>query len=222
MAIVPFTPDFSELTADAYIENFLIEKFHPSSIIIGYDHHFGKGRSGNYRLLEDRASTFDYHLVEIPKLLLDEIGVSSTKIRTAVLSSDIDTANRLLGYSFFFEGKVVKGDQLGRKLGYPTANLELTDEDKIRLGHGVYAVYADVKGHRKKGMLSIGDRPTLVASKEKIEVNIFDFDETIYGDTIKITIEHFLRPQEKYSSLEGLVQQLHRDKERSLELLRPI
>lgn len=219
LVVVPFTTAFSELSADEYIKDFLIDKFHPASIIIGYDHHFGKGRSGNYRLLEDKAAFFNYHLVEIPKHVLDEIGVSSTKIRNAILSSDIATANKLLGYSFFFEGAVVKGDQLGRTLGYPTANLELADEDKIRLGHGVYAVYADINGERKKGMLSIGTRPTLVASGEKIEVHLFDFDETIYGETLKVTVEHFLRGQEKYPSLDVMVQQLHKDKEQSLSLL---
>jgi riboflavin kinase/FMN adenylyltransferase len=222
LVVAPFTSSFSELSADEYIENFLIDKFHPASIIIGYDHHFGKGRSGNYRLLEEKSATFNYRLVEISKHLLDEIGVSSTKIRNAILESDIVTANKLLGYSFFFEGNVVKGDQLGRTLGYPTANLEVTDEDKIRLGHGVYAVYATVKGERKKGMLSIGDRPTLIASEEKIEVNIFDFEKDIYGATLQVTVEHFLRQQEKYPSLDVMVQQLHKDKEKSLELLEGI
>lgn len=219
LVVVPFTPAFSDLTADEYIENFLIGRFHPASIIIGYDHHFGKGRSGNYKLLEEKAPHFNYRLIEIPKHVLDEIGVSSTKIRNAILASDIATANKLLGYSFFFEGVVVKGDQLGRTLGYPTANLELTDEDKIRLGHGVYAVHAEIHGERKKGMLSIGTRPTLAASGEKIEVNLFDFDELIYGESLKVTVEHFLRGQEKYPSLEAMVQQLHKDKEQSLSFL---
>jgi riboflavin kinase/FMN adenylyltransferase len=220
LVVVPFTTGFAEQTADEYIEIFLIGKFHPASIIIGYDHHFGKGRSGNYRLLEEKAPVFNYHLVETSKHLLDEIGVSSTKIRNSILASEIATANKLLGYSFFFEGMVVKGDQLGRTLGYPTANLKPTDEDKIRLGHGVYAVYAEVNGQRKKGMLSIGVRPTLIASKEKIEVNLFDFDEAIYGETMKVIVENFLRPQEKYPSLELMVEQLHKDKLQSIQLLK--
>jgi riboflavin kinase/FMN adenylyltransferase len=222
LVVVPFTPSFSEQTADEYIKDFLISRFRPASIIVGYDHHFGKGRSGNYKLLEEKAAIFNYHLVEIPKHLLDEIGVSSTKIRNAILAGDIGTANKLLGYSFFFEGSVVKGDQLGRTLGYPTANLEIADEDKIRLGHGVYAVSASIKGKRKKGLLSIGNRPTLAASEEKIEVNLFDFHETIYGETIRITVEYFLRSQEKYPSLEAMVHQLNIDKEQSLELLKDI
>jgi riboflavin kinase/FMN adenylyltransferase len=219
LIVVPFTAAFAGLTADEYIENFLIENFHPTSIIIGYDHHFGKGRSGNYKLLEERAAQFNYHLIEIPKHVLDEIAVSSTKIRKAILESDVRTARKLLGYSFFFEGEVVKGDKLGRTLGYPTANLVYRDDDKIHLGHGVYAVYAEVDGQTKKGMLSIGNRPTLTDSEEKTEVHLFDFKETIYGKTLKVTVEHFLRHQEKYPTLEAMVEQLHKDKEKSLALL---
>ncbi len=219
VVIVPFTQAFSEQSADDYIENFLIKNFHPSCIIIGYDHHFGKGRSGNYKLLEDRCEDFNYRLIEIPQHVLNEIEISSSKIRRAVLGSDVATANGLLGYSFFFEGIVVKGDQLGRTLGYPTANLQYSDDDKIHLGHGVYAVYAEVDGDRKKGMMSIGTRPTLEKSEEKVEVNLFDFSGDLYGKTIKVFVEYFLRGQEKYPSLDVMVDQLHKDKAQSLSLL---
>ena len=218
--VVPFTQAFSKQSPNEYIENFLIKNFAPAAIIIGYDHHFGKGRTGNYRLLEERAANFNYRLIEISQQLLNEIDISSSKIRNAIFESDVAAANALLGYSFFFEGTVVKGDQLGRTLGYPTANLEYVDEDKIHLGHGVYAVYADVNGKREKGMMSIGTRPTLAKSDEKVEVNLFDFNKDLYGKTIRITVEHFLRGQEKYSSLEVMVEQLHKDKEHSLALLK--
>jgi riboflavin kinase / FMN adenylyltransferase len=219
LVIVPFTPGFAEQTAEQYIKDFLIDNFHPTTIIIGYDHHFGKGRKGNYKLLEEKAPVFNYKLLEIPKHILDEIGVSSTKIRNALLASDIETANKLLGYDFFFEGKVVEGDKLGRQLGYPTANLEYTDKEKIHLGHGVYAVYIEINRVVKKGMLSIGNRPTLLHSDEKIEVNIFDWDEEIYGQTLRIIVKKYLRGQEKYDSLEELIRQLHKDKEDSLSCL---
>ena len=219
LVIVPFTSSFSEQPAEDYIRNFLIEKFRPASIIIGYDHHFGKDRSGNYQLLEKKADQYGYHLIEITKKILDEIAVSSTKIRKAILESDINTANKLLGYSFFFEGKVIRGDQLGRTLGFPTANLEYADPDKIRLGHGVYAVNAEVDGETKKGMLSIGTRPTLNDTEERVEVNLFDFDKEIYGQSIKVIVQHYLRSQEKYPSLELMTAQLHKDKEQSLSLL---
>jgi len=219
LVVVPFTSAFAEQTADEYIENFLVKNFHPASIIIGYDHHFGKERTGNYKLLEERAANFNYHLVEISKQVLDENAVSSTKIRKAILESDISTANKLLGYSFFFEGEVVKGDQLGRKLGYPTANLKYLDDDKIHLGHGVFAVYVDIQGQLKKGMLSIGTRLTVNGTEEKVEVHLFEFDENIYGKKMKVTVMHYLRMQEKYSSLDEMVEQLHRDKKQSLSLL---
>lgn len=219
LVVVPFTTEFAELSADQYIGQFLVEKFKPASIIIGYDHHFGKGRQGNYQLLEEKASEYRYHLVEIPQHVLNEITVSSTKIRKAVLESQIDVANQLLGYPFFFEGIVVHGDQLGRTLGYPTANLQYTNDDKIRAGHGVYAVYVEFEGTTYKGMMSIGTRPTLEKSEEKVEVNIFDFHETIYGKKLVVKVVKFLRGQEKYPSLEAMVQQLHRDKETSLSIL---
>src|SRR5687768_8155688 len=200
MVIVPFTASFSEQKAEAYIQDFLVKRFHPHTIIIGYDHHFGKNRKGNYQLLEQKAATFNYRLKEIPKHVLNEIDISSTKIRKAILASDITTANKLLGYEYFFEGVVIQGDKMGRQLGYPTANLKYTNEDKIHLGEGVYAVYVKVKGEEKKGMMSIGTRPTFNDTSEKVEVNIFDFDADIYGAVLSVLVKQYLRPQEKYDT----------------------
>jgi len=219
LVIVPFSEHFSSQSADEYIENFLIEKFHPHTIIIGYDHHFGKGRQGNFMLLAQKADHYNYRLLEIPKYILQEVGVSSTQIRNALLQSDVDVANKLLGYDFFFEGTVIYGDQLGRKLGYPTANLQYNDRDKIHLGHGVYAAYAEIDGTRYKGMLSIGVRPTLENSDERVEINIFDFDRDIYDETLRVVVKKYLRGQEKYASLEELKNQLAVDKENSLAIL---
>jgi riboflavin kinase / FMN adenylyltransferase len=219
LVIVPFNEQFASQSAREYIENFLIQKFHPHTIIIGYDHHFGKGRQGNFMLLAEEADRYNYRLLEIPKYILKEVAVSSTQIRKALLQSDVETANKLLGYDFFFEGVVIEGDKLGRKLGYPTANLDYTDTDKIHLGHGVYAAFADVDGTRYKGMLSIGNRPTLANSNERVEINIFDFDNEIYGETIRVIVKKYLRSQEKYSSLDELKHQLAADKENSLAVL---
>ncbi|HEU0064240.1 MAG TPA: bifunctional riboflavin kinase/FAD synthetase [Flavisolibacter sp.] len=220
VVIVPFTKKFAESTAEHYIREFLVNNFHPGSIIIGFDHHFGKDRKGNYRLLEEYSDKCHFSLIEIPKHILDEIGVSSTKIRQALLNSKIETANKLLGYEFFFEGKVVLGDQIGRTLGYPTANLEYTDIDKIHLGHGVYAAYVQLDNILKKGMLSIGKRPTLPGMQdEKVEINIFDWEGSLYGETIRVIVKKFLRQQEKYTSLEELARQLAKDKQDSLTVL---
>jgi riboflavin kinase / FMN adenylyltransferase len=219
LVIVPFTTAFSEQEADAYIQDFLVKLFHPHTIIIGYDHHFGKSRKGNYRLLEQKAATYNYRLKEIPKHVLDEIDISSTKIRKALLASNITTANKLLGYEYFFEGIVIQGDKMGRQLGYPTANLKYTNEDKIHLGEGVYAVYVKVKGEEKKGMMSIGTRPTFNDTSEKVEVNIFDFDADLYGSVLSVRVKHYLRPQEKYDTIEALIAQIDKDKEDSLKVL---
>jgi riboflavin kinase/FMN adenylyltransferase len=219
LVIVPFNSDFASQSANEYIENFLIQKFNPHTIIIGYDHHFGKNRQGNFMLLAEKADHYGYRLMEIPKYILDEVAVSSTKIRNALLESTVDVANKLLGYEFFFEGVVIEGDKLGRKLGYPTANLRYTDLDKIHLGHGVYAAYATVNGKIYKGMLSIGRRPTIEHSDERVEINIFDFDEEIYGKTVRITVRKFLRGQKKYTSLDELKNQLAIDKKSSLSIL---
>ena len=170
-------------------------------------------------LLAEKADEYNYRLLEIPKYILDEVAVSSTKIRAALLESHVDNANRLLGYHFFFEGVVIEGDKVGRKLGYPTANLKYTDRDKIHLGHGVYAAYAECNGKQYKGMLSIGNRPTIENSDERVEINIFDFDEEIYGETVRVIVKNFLRGQQKYASLEDLKKQLALDREDSLSVL---
>ena len=219
LVVVPFSSAFAALSADDYIKEFLVKKFHPKVIVIGYDHHFGKDRKGNFQLLDQQKEQWGYELVEIPKHILDEIDISSTKIRTALLKSDIQTANKLLGYDFFFEGKVIKGDQLGRELGYPTANLEYTDADKLHLGEGVYAVEISVAGAIKQGMLSIGKRPTLNDTMERVEVNIFDFEGNLYGETLRVLVKSFLRPQYKYDTLSALIAQLHQDKAEALKIL---
>jgi len=221
VVVVPFTDAFANQLAEEYIKNFLIEKFHPHTIIIGYDHRYGRDREGDYLLLEKMVPVFGYVLKEIPKHVLDEIAISSTNIREAIVHGDIDTANKLLGYQFFFEGQVVHGDKLGRKLGYPTANLKSCDDEKISLGNGIYAVYAELKtnAEKLKGMMSIGFRPTVDGKKRVTEVNIFDFDKEIYGEILRVHVKKYLRPELKFDSLEQLVQQIDQDKIESLKVL---
>ena len=219
LVVVPFDKVFAELSAEDYIKEFLVNKFHPHSIIIGYDHRFGKNRIGDFKLLEEKSIEYGYQLIEVPQHVLDEIEISSTKIRSALLEGDVLTANKLLGYDFFFEGMVVSGDKLGRQLGYPTANLVYTDEDKIHLGEGVYAVYVQMDNVVKKGMLSIGKRPTLHDVQERVEVNIFDFEGDLYDRVIKVIVKRYLRQQEKYQSLDALKAQIDKDKLNSLSVL---
>lgn len=219
LVVVPFTEAFAMQTAEEYVENFLINKFHPKTIIIGYDHHFGKDRKGNFQLLQILSAKFNYRLIEIPEHLLKEIAISSTKIRNAIKKGEVETANNLLGYPFFFVGKVLRGDQIGRKLGYPTANLAYADADKIHLGEGVYAAQVIVNDERENGMLSIGKRPTLNDTIERIEINIFDFDADIYGKRLKVIVKKYIRRQIKFNSLQDLKDQMLIDKQDALKAL---
>ncbi len=219
LVVVPFTDFFANQTAEEYIKDFLVEKFKPTKIIIGYDHRFGKDRTGNYLLMEQKALTYNYTLKEIPEHLLDAVKVSSTTIRNALLHGQIEEANKLLGYAFFFTGQVVHGNKIGRTIGYPTANLKSNNDEKITLGDGIYAVYVTVVEKKYKGMLSIGFRPTVDGKKRVTEVNIFDFDTEIYDQLIKVEIKKHLRNEVKFNSLDELKQQLHTDKENSLKCL---
>ena len=231
LVIVPFTEAFSQQTAEEYITAFLVARFHPHTVIIGYDHRFGKGRLGDYHLLEEYSGRLGFGLQEIPVHLLNEVSVSSTRIREAIQQSDIATANQLLGYPFFFSGIVVKGDQLGRKLGYPTANLQVTSPEKLIPADGIYAVEATLLpagsgsgGHdgdlfsapRLKGMMSIGIRPTVGGKIRTIEVNLFDFDEDIYGRELRVFVRKWLRDEVKFDGLEALKVQLGKDREDTL------
>jgi riboflavin kinase / FMN adenylyltransferase len=221
VVVVPFTEAFANQPAEEYVKKFLVEKFHPHTIIIGHDHRFGKERSGDYLLLEKMAAEYNYQLHEIPKQVLDEIAISSTIIRQSLLDGKIEVADKLLGYEFFFTGIVVHGNKLGRKLGYPTANLKVPDEEKIIPGNGIYAVYAkpEDSAERLKAMMSIGFRPTVDGKQRVIEVNIFDFDEEIYGQHLKVYVKKYLREEVKFDGLEALVKQIDQDKIDSLKIL---
>jgi len=228
LVIVPFTDAFANQPAEEYIRNFLYEKFHPDTVIIGYDHRFGRERLGDYKLMEKMGPQFGFKIKEIPKHIIDEIAISSTNIREAILHTDIEMANKLLGYTFFFEGEVVHGNKLGRQLGYPTANLKVSDPEKVIPGDGIYAVYANIKKStmpgentnevntfpietedvQYKGMMSIGFRPTVDGKKRVIEVNVFDFNKDIYGRTMRVYVKKFLRAEIKFNTLEELVSRM--------------
>ena len=197
LVVVPFTEEFGNQHAIDYVEKFLVARFHPAVIIIGYDHHFGKNREGNYQLLEALRDRFSYQLVEIPERVLHDITVSSTRVRTALFNSDVETANEFLGYDYFFEGTVVMGNRLGRTLGFPTANLRIDDSEKLIPGNGVYAVRAflpqQADGKWLLGMMNIGVRPTVDGTRQTVEVNLFDFDEEIYGQTLRVEVVRHTR-----------------------------
>ncbi|MBS4066622.1 MAG: bifunctional riboflavin kinase/FAD synthetase [Chitinophagaceae bacterium] len=221
MVIVPFTKEFSQQTALQYIHHFLVEKFHPSKIIIGYDHKFGNNREGDFRLLEQHASEFNYSVKEIDEELIQDAIISSTKIREALLQGNVKLAHSYLGYDYFFKGVVIEGNKLGRTIGYPTANLQMENPDKLVPGNGVYAVTCQLEGETRmlNGMMNIGTRPTVDGLNLMIEVNIFDFDEEIYGRHLKVWLKHYLRSEVKFSGIDALKEQLNKDKEESVRLL---
>ena len=218
LVIVSFTKTFAEQSAREYVENFLVKYFHPHTIIIGYDHHFGHNREGNYHLLEAMKQQFNYRVKEIPEHVLQNSAISSTRIREAILNGEIETANEFLGYDYFFEGVVAEGNKLGRTIGYPTANINISDDEKLVPGNGVYAVeinlqfaMSNLQSETFKGMMNIGVRPTVDGTKRSIEVNIFDFDENIYGQTIRVCVKAHLRSEVKFSGLDALKEQLAKD-----------
>jgi riboflavin kinase/FMN adenylyltransferase len=215
LVIINFDYKFSNMTADQYVEDFLYQYFKPNTVIVGYDHHFGKGRNGNIELLKTMGAKLHFQVEEIHEQLVQSEIISSTLIRNYISEQQIKKANDLLGYAYFFEGFVVRGNQLGRTIGYPTANLHINDEEKLIPSNGVYAV--KVKGACTNheildGMMNIGIRPTVDGQKKVIEVNIFNFDQDIYEQFITVMVYEFIRGEVKFDGLDALKNQLHQDK----------
>jgi riboflavin kinase/FMN adenylyltransferase len=212
--VFPFTFEFSRMTALEFVRDFLVNQLHVKKLVIGYDHQFGKNREGSLQFLKDICETYDFEVIEIPAQDIDEVNVSSTKIREAILAGNIEKANDYLGDTFDLTGTVVKGNQLGRTIGYPTANIVLNSDLKLIPGNGVYAVRVNVRGVWFGGMMNIGTRPTVVSNGGRtIEVNIFDFDETIYDETVTVQFLSKWRDEQKFNGLEELKNQLKLDEE---------
>lgn len=219
IVVVPFTMEFAMLTAEQYVRDFLVGTFHPRSLIIGYDHHFGHDRAGNIELLRRLSPVYGYDVVEIPAQLIKDAAVSSTKIRNAVRQGNMEDARLMLGHPYSFIGSVVHGKKLGRTLGYPTANLQPVNADQVLPGNGIYAVNVIFGGGLYGGMMSIGYNPTVDDSQDlKIEVNIFDFDGDIYGEEIEVIVLKKLRDELKFKSLDRLIDQLRIDRENSIKV----
>ena len=213
LIIFPFTKAFSNLSADEFVKEYLIEKLHVKTIVVGYDHQFGKNREGTLKHLQKLSEILPFEVIEIPAHEVDEINVSSTKIRKAIEIGDVQTANNYLNEPFEISGKVVLGNQIGRTIGFPTANIEVDDALKIIPAIGVYAVEIVLADQRKlEGMMNIGIRPTVSDSEEiKIEVFIFDFSELIYDQRIKVYLLQRIRGEHRFQSLEVLRAQLQED-----------
>jgi riboflavin kinase / FMN adenylyltransferase len=214
---IPFTKEFSQLSSGEFIRKILVDTIGTKKLVIGYDHHFGKNREGSFEQLKLDAPKYGFEVEEIPRQDVDHVGVSSTVIRKALEEGDIETATPLLGNPYRITGRVVPGDKLGRILGFPTANVEIDTKYKLIPSDGIYVVSVSLEPNTYKGMLYIGNRPTINGHKRNIEVNIFDFDSDIYGETITIFFHKLIRGDTRFHDLEELRQQLHDDKKKALQ-----
>ena len=222
VVVVPFTREFSQQEPQAYVTDFLVKSFNPHTIVIGYNHRFGKNRSGDLHLMQEIAKTHAFEVEEISKQEIENLSISSTKIRQSLQAGDVETAIHLLGHEYFIRGIVVKGKQLGQKIGFPTANLAIPSSEKLVPDNGVYAVRVKVKKQLFNGMLNIGWRPTVAGKSQTVEVHIFDFDADIYGETIQLDFVKLIRREQKFDNLEGLISQLKKDKIAALKVLKAV
>jgi len=217
LAIIPFTRAFSELSSDDFIRQILVDKIGTKKLVIGYDHRFGRNREGSFEFLQNNAASYGFEVEEIPRQDIEDLAISSTRIRHSLLSGNVDDALHLLGRPYSITGVVVKGKQLGRTIGFPTANIQLQETYKLIPANGVYVINAIHNGKSYKGMLNIGVRPTVDGTFRTIEANLFDFDQEIYGEELTVELLHYLRPEQKFSGLDALIQQIKTDKENTLK-----
>ena len=219
LIIHPFDKNFSLLSANQFIKDFLVDKLKIKHIIIGYDHRFGKGREASVTDLKNYADDYDFTVEEIKAQEIEKITVSSTKIRNSINQGDIKTTEKYLGRSFNLTGKIVKGDGLGKKINYPTANIFIEETYKIIPKDGVYLVETIIEDKLFNGMMNIGHRPTIGTNVKSIEVHLFNFNEDIYGKVISIKMISKIRDEKKFSSIEALKEQLVKDENYCLKLI---
>ena len=219
LIIHPFDKEFSQLTAEKFVKNILVDKLQIQKIIIGYDHRFGKNRTADINDLLHFGKKYRFEVEQISAQEIDAIAVSSTKIRNALAAGTISLANEYLGYNYYFSGIVVKGNQLGRTIGFPTANILIKEDYKLIPKKGVYLVKSIIKGDLVYGIMNIGIRPTLNGTNQTIEVHYLDFDEDLYEQQLTVEVLEFIRAEQKFDSLEILKNQIQKDKEKSLTFI---
>lgn len=224
LVVIPFTRSFSQLTSEEFIRQVLIDKIGTKKLVIGYDHRFGRDREGGFDYIQAHQAEYGFEVEEIPRQDIEDVGVSSSKIRNALAEGNVHTANLFLGRLYNVTGTVVKGRQLGRTIGFPTANLQVDDPVKLIPANGVYAVEVKCNNQLLGGMTNIGFRPTVAGENQTIETYIFDrtsarFDRDIYGEHLTLRFREFIRPEQKFSGLPALVEQLKNDEERARGLL---
>lgn len=220
LLIIPFNREFSELSSEQFIHKILIDTIGTKKLVIGYDHRFGRNREGGFDYLQQNAHRYGFEIEEIPRQDLDHVTVSSSKIRKSLLEGDVHHADEFLGRPYSLSGTIVKGKQLGRTIGYPTANIQIPEEYKLVPANGVYAVQVLYQGQVLGGMLNIGTRPTVDGTFRTIEVNIFEFDKEIYGEKLTVQFVQKIRNEQKFNGIDELKGQLFKDKQVALDLLK--
>ncbi|QSE96857.1 bifunctional riboflavin kinase/FAD synthetase [Fulvivirga lutea] len=216
---IPFTKEFSKLSSEEFIQKVLVETIATKKLVIGYDHRFGNNREGRFEQLKANSSRYGFDVEEISKQEVDHIGVSSTKIRQSLFNGEVHIARDLLGSDYSITGRVVKGEKIGRIIGFPTANLEIDSKHKLIPADGSYAVMVNIDHSQYKGMMNIGYRPTVNGKTKTIEVHIFDFDKDIYGESLKVSFKKMIREEKKFEDIESLKFQLELDKKIALTIL---
>ncbi len=221
LIIQSFSKEFSRLSAVEFVRDILVKKIGTKTLVIGHDHHFGRNREGSYKDLEEMAPVYGFALEEIHEKVINDVTVSSTKIRKALMAGEIESANNLMGHTYTLSGIVIHGEKLGRKLGFPTANLEISESYKLIPADGIYAVTVAIEVGEKSyiGMLYIGNRPIVNGAKKSIEVNIFDFNEDIYGQQLTVSIKAFIRGDYPFVSMDDLVKKMNEDRDNATKIL---
>lgn len=220
LIVLPFSRDFSNQSSLEFIHQILVNQIGTKHLIIGYDHRFGKNREGSFEFLKENAAQFGFEVEEIPREDIHNVTISSTTIRKCLQQGDLKEVFNLLGRPYFLTGTVVHGEKIGRKIGFPTANIQPDEALKLIPCDGVYAIEAEWNGRKYPGMMNIGYRPTVDGLSHVIEAHVFDFSEKIYGDKLRIHFRDYIRPEKRFSSLEELKSQLQQDRLSALELLK--
>lgn len=222
VVIIPFTKEFASTPSDEFIKNYIIERIHPAVIVVGYDHHFGKNRMGDFQMLNELGAQYGFKTVQVEAQDINEVAVSSTKIRNFLWRGNVKAANELLGYPYSVTGLVIRGNEIGRTIGFPTANLDIPNEFMMINNPGVYACRTEINGKRYDAMANTGTRPTIGDRADGdfiIEVNVFDFEGDLYGKTLKVWFIERIRDEVKFNGLEALKNQLHQDREEAKKIL---
>ena len=220
LIVHPFSKEFSRLSSTEFVRDILVNQLNVATLVIGYDHHFGRNREGSFKHLQELSPLYDFKVEEISAQEIQQVNISSTKVRTSLQNGEILAANQFLGYNYFIKGIVVDGEKTGRTIGFPTANIKINEWYKLIPTNGVYAVKAKIGETIFNGMLNIGNRPTLNENDTStIEVNIFNFDEEIYGQEIEIEFIQRIRDEQKFENISALKKQLEVDKQQIIQIL---